>query len=170
MAEFDVNHEIEVLEKSLERHLSWIRQSDTKSQMLIAINLVLVSAVLSETPKADAFTWRTAAIIFLGNIVPCWNLFKCFATITPHVKALNNSLVFFGTINKMTIDEYKNAVKSRTQEDYLDDLIIQTYTNAKIADIKYRRIKHAADLTFLSLPVTLFAVALLFFQVVSRLR
>src|SRR5579863_6136323 len=82
----DAKREIEALEISLERFLAWIRQSDTKAQMLIAINLVEVSAVIGNTPKLDTFNWAVVPMLALGATIPFLNLWKCFAAISPHVK------------------------------------------------------------------------------------
>lgn len=155
---------IEALEKGLERHLTWIRQADTKAQMLVAINLVLVGCVLGQMPSRAEFSLTSAVVVVIGVILPTWSLFKCFVSMSPHVKGAADSIIFFGNVGRLDLDTYRQAVISRTQEDYIDDLIVQTHINAKIAAAKYNRIKAAAYVTFLSGPFVLCSSAALFFH------
>jgi hypothetical protein len=40
----------------------------------------------------------------------------------------------------MTLDEYRSRVKGQTLDKYLEDLTAQCYINAKIVDMKHKRI------------------------------
>jgi hypothetical protein len=162
---------IEALEKELARLLDWIKQSDTKSQMLIAINLAIITAVVGQTPHANKFHDWVFIFLLGGCALPIWNLYRCFKAVTPHVKGTaKTSLIFFGKIDELTDVEFSEAIKSRSEEDYEDDLIRQCKTNALIANKKYKRVKLAADITFWALPVALLAIMALFFDYYDKIR
>lgn len=153
------------LEKSLERQLAWIRQSDTKAQMLIAVNLALIGAVVGKAPSADGFDWRVWIVFLVGTGWPMLNLYWCFASVSPHVKDTpNSSLLFFGLIESLGEAKYTEAIGSRTQEDYEEDLIRQTFINAKIANTKYRRLTRVTNFMFACVPLSLVAIGAFYFK------
>ena len=93
-----------------------------------------------------AFSWSRFTVFFLLSIgvamliLSCHYLFKAISANIDYKKLSNeykglvkNSYIFFGTISKMSIDEFK-----KEDVDYIDDLKSQIYVNSIIANAKFQ--------------------------------
>jgi len=72
----------------------------------------------------------------------------------------NKSLLFFGTIAKMSFDDFKQKFKSISDEDYLNDLLCQIHINSEILEQKFSNIKAALTMIVLSVIPWVIAIYL----------
>src|SRR5260370_1577264 len=86
------------------------------------------------------------SIVLLGSSFLFVYLGNCPRTSGP------KSLIFFGTISSLPIDEYRKTAYSQSQEDYLQDLLIQSHVVACIVAKKFWALQWAYRMLFLALP------------------
>jgi len=135
--------QIDAQEKELARLLEWIRQADSKSQIIVGANLALIGAVVGLMPNGAKSNVWSLVLVAGGCLLPGISLFHCLSASQPHVIGPPHSLIYFKRIRGLSFDKYCDAVSKRTGSDYLHDLNNQCHVNAEIADKKYDRIKRA---------------------------
>lgn len=166
-----VSRLIEIQEKNFQKQLDWIRQADKKAQILMGTNLAMVGALLSLTTKPTNFSVAYPIVVILGAIFPALSLVSCTSATSPRIghsmernililgrlrvlwrknevipnTEARRSLIFFGQIRALTLDDYSARVGDQTPEQYLEDLNSQCYVNATIADLKHERIRIASS-------------------------
>ena len=52
------------------------------------------------------------------------------------VQTQAQSLFFFGSINKMQLNEYRNKINNLTEQEFIEDLEEQIHTNSRICTLK----------------------------------
>ena len=159
----DLSQAIDAQEKSLARLLEWIRHADSKSQILITLNLAMIGGIVAGMPTPDKLNVRDVGFLLVGAGPSFFNLMHCLHATSPRtITKATQSSIYFGLMAKSGLDQYLIYVSERTQEEYLHDLNEQCYANAKIADKKYRHIRIAVLWTFRCILLWLIAVYLLY--------
>ncbi len=74
------------------------------------------------------------------------------ASIYPRTKGPKDSLLYFGSVSEMTLENFKRASMSRTEQEFLEDLVGQCHRNSEIVYGKFRALTWAYRLLLLSLP------------------
>ena len=80
----------------------------------------------------------------MAFVVAFWlilGIMSCIVSVFPRTDGSSRSLIFFGGIESLELEEYDRRVKSRTADEYMTDLIEQCHINAKIAAKKYQWVK-----------------------------
>ncbi len=126
--------------------------ADKKANIIISINTLIISIVLSLLgPKIDTNPQLLAPVLLL--VIPCViailfgvmatrpKIMKTKAGIEPVDKAATN-LMFFGTFNNMSLDEFKYSVKEimYKRDDLYEEMTKDIYFLGKILAKKYRLI------------------------------
>jgi len=149
------NERINAAEVNLERQLDWITRYDYKSSALLGLDTAMVGALaltihgLGSTPLESVMT--DFALLGLGGA-----FLLLFVGATPQLKSRAESLLFFGTIAKRTLHDYKQAFRNQTPQEYLDDLLEQCHRNSEILSVKFRYVGPAFYLIVLAIiPWTL---------------
>ncbi len=127
----------------------WIRDSDTKTSILMAI-ITLFSGLLvvkiddiksiidfSSNPAIGTiFVIIILAYIFSYACVFYFSFMSLYARKNKD-KDNNNSIFFFGTISTLSKEEFIKDTSKIKDEDVLNDLKMQILINSKIANRKY---------------------------------
>jgi hypothetical protein len=139
-------------EANLDRMLEWVGRYDNKSSALLGIDTAMVGVLALIIHGLGTSLLESYAIVltllFLGG---AFLFLFLFIGAYPRLKAPADSLLFFGTISKKKADEYKKAFESQTEQEYLDDLLIQCHRNSEILDVKFRYLKLAFQLIVIAI-------------------
>jgi hypothetical protein len=150
------------LEMSLDRNLAWIGAADAKTAVVFGLDTAMIGLIAAAAPAYGKWTsvgvWfaATAAALLIASLA------SLFAAVFPRTKGPRLSLIFFGGIADRSVDEYRDDVTAFDEEAYVEDLIQQTHVNASIASAKYRWVKWASKLLYLSTLPWLVALYILF--------
>jgi hypothetical protein len=154
----DTQRRIGFMELALTRQLKTNFAADTKVSTLIGINttmLAVLAALITRTSTASPWVITLVALSAGGLLIGL--LFLSLSSV-PRTSRTNASIVFFGSVANMDGDAYGEAVRTITEQDYLDDLIRQTHRTAEIATQKYRWIQRAQLAWYISILPWLLAV------------
>jgi hypothetical protein len=162
---------IDVQEKSLMRQLDWIKNIDTKVQLLTGINIIMIGAVAAMAPKK--FDWIEVGYVIAGAVFLLISTYYSFWAMAPQMKGPEQSLIFFGAIAKRKVDgkkkteprsieEFNQLLTDRSAGEYLQDLNEQVFINASIASVKYEYLGGAITWTKIGFPFWLIAIYMLY--------
>jgi len=141
------------LEQELDRLLTWVSAAESRLAYTLPLGTAMLGSLAVMAP--DATNWQTSEAIWtaLATLGLAISLIACWLAIAPRTHGPKGSLIYFGTITDKDKEQYAAAVRSMTQQDYIDDLVTQCHRNADIAKTKYFWIKIAmSSLLASSLP------------------
>ncbi len=150
------------LESSLARQLGWIAAADAKTGVIFAVAIAMVGFVAATAPKYGSWTSWGVACGLVAAFLLVASLSALTMAIIPRDNGPSLSLVFFGGVAGQNLDEYRRALMKFDDEALAEDLIQQTHANATIAARKYRWIKYATWLLYVSVVPWIAAIFLLF--------
>lgn len=165
----NLTHKIDIATQTLERNIGFINSCDSKTSIVLTMigvlltliltndGLTAISHIISHSVFGNTFCDILYFIVWLASVgmlvMGIWNLVSVLIAKTkPSTKNSNpttsSSMIFFGGILKVgdrTV--YHNKFLTMTDQELLDDLIAEIYTNAEIATQKYRRYNQGLKLT-----------------------
>jgi len=156
------NRKIELLEKSLERLLEWIRSADSKIAPVLAIDtsmLAVLVVLVTSGGNRSSFGLVVFAAAALGLLI---SLIFLLLAVFPRISGPGKSLIYFQDILGVSSDIYKEKLLNLTEGQYVDDLCKQCHRIAVIAGSKYKRVRLAMIFQFVSLVPWLLAVFMLY--------
>lgn len=162
--------------RSLEMINMWISNIDTKVSFALALVGVIVGMILGDgLPNSLQRVGEVSRLAelnggeILAAVLVCllytvsFSTVMCFMfSIVPRVKNLNNSssVFFFGSIGKMSLQNYKDRVRQMTEKQIIDDLKEQIHTNSKICSQKTKW--YNIGTKFLFVTIILWFVSMVF--------
>lgn len=150
-------------ESNLERKLEWNSRFDTKVAFIMAFCIAMLATLADAAKNISAWSNIIYAVFATAFILLIVSIFFGILSQFPTTKSLNSSLVFFGTISKMKVDEFKKRFKQSSDEEYLDDILDQIHRNSEILTKKFRRLR--ISLIFISIAVVPWVCSLLMSKV-----
>lgn len=151
------------LETNLTRQLQWIGAADSKVTFGFTLSTAMLGLLAAVSPKSAA-CWTVAPAIFASFAAALGLsslLFLSFASF-PRTHGPKSSLIYFEGIVQRDHDQFKDAIKSLTQEAYVDDLASQCHRNAEIAARKFLWVQCALVCLYVSVPPWAVAIYLLY--------
>lgn len=137
------SQKINALESELSRLLHWIGAAEAKLSYASTVALAMLTGLSIFGANArglDAaglvFAW-TAGVL-LGATIACG-----LASLFPRMSKPGESLVYFGDIAGLRLEEYRAAFKTSSAEDYADDLIESCHRCAQVAASKFAWVRRA---------------------------
>jgi Pycsar effector protein len=158
----DPKRTISFLESCLARHLAWITAADAKTAVIFTLVIAMVALPVATVPKYGDWTPAGVVMAVIAGLGLLSTLASLTLAIIPRTTPPAQSLIFFGTVAKRSVELYRRDVVTLNDENYVDDLIRQTHVNATIASKKYYWIRRATILLYVSLLPWMLAVFLLF--------
>ena len=149
----------DLLERSLDRQLAWIRASDAKISMLLPINTALLAVLAAQLGQIHATPvhWLLAAAASL----PCLVSFAASVRAAmPLLRPQRDSLFYFLDVAEHTPQQFRDRFRALDEEAALDDLAAQVHLSATAARAKMRHARNAYRALFTALP---FWIAALYF-------
>lgn len=162
--------------KTLEIINTWISNMDSKvsfaltligvlSTLIFSSGLPIAFKRVSEVSKLGELSGGEiigAVLVIVLYISSFVSIILFMLAITARVKNENNnqSIFFFGSIASMGLSEYKEKIKETSEDNIVEDLQEQIYTNSKICSqkVKFYNIGNK----FLLLTITLWFVCISF--------
>jgi len=163
----DAQNELELAAFLFQVIESQITRADTKAGLVVAADVVFVTALLLVSrgtflqlvnPRSDPFGIVIAIIDLLVFVtLICSTLFALFAT-RPSLRVRKDpgTLFFFSRIARMDLDEYVNTFSAQSTQDLRRAVLTEVHTTALIATTKFQRIRYSID--FLIVAVILWAM------------
>ena len=151
---------IEANYKNLERTQSWVMNADTKASLILAFNGGLFAHLVTKTPEIRALLFRQGLMASSIVILVMSGLFilffiisiaNCFKTIWPAIDGKIPSIFYFGTIQRLGLEEFKKRIRNLTEDGVEEELINQTYIVSTIACKKFTSVRKALINLILSL-------------------
>ena len=143
--------------KSLETIFGWIGNMDTKASFLLAYLAVLIGFVVSNGKPnlplpSPVGVWYVVKLICVIALY-CTLLISValfFSTLTARIKSKKDvkSLLFFGTIAGIPMNEYKSKVLYRDKDKQLEDIVEQIHINSEICTKKSKLYNIGIKTTF----------------------
>lgn len=154
---------ISILETNLARQLGWVQAADGRVSLVLPLSTAMLGLIAALVPK-DICQWEVLPISFavLSSCLLILSLiFVVFASF-PRTTGPEGSLIFFAGISSNSLSEYKDKIQSLTEDGYINDLVEQSHRNAEIVTKKYYWVKKSLTCIFLSLPLWLVSIFLLY--------
>lgn len=131
---------------------TWIGNIDTKISFALALAGILIGMIfskgipsafirvsevskLAELNGGEVLAVVAVGFLYISSFISI--LFFMFAIIA-RVKNQNNaeSLFFFGSISKMSLDDYRNKMNALSEHELINDIEEQIHTNSQICSQK----------------------------------
>jgi hypothetical protein len=129
------------------------RQSDTKAQIFLGVNALLLATVANVAPgfgqnliSPDASIFgRVGTALVVGMIVVLViSIYFALTTTVPRlVHSTEHNLLFFGTIASKTQDEYLREFRAMSLETVKTDVLRQIHVRARIVQSKFRTVNRS---------------------------
>ena len=151
---------IEANYKNLERASSWVVNADTKASLILAFNGGLFAHLMTKTPEIKTLLIKQGLGISSFILLVISGLFilffilsitNCFRTIRPSLNAKTPSMFYFGTIQNLSLDIFKQKMKSLDEDSIEDELINQTHIVSTVAYKKFTAVRKALNNMVMSL-------------------
>lgn len=143
---------LDLNEDNLRRTIGFVDVIDSKAKFVLTVVLALTAYLVTQVgPFADAHSrwgtvsrWAPIFFVLLDLAAACCLVcfvaaaIKVIRVITPRVGQHSGrpSPLFFDTIAKMPLEDFKAAMKHMVPNEYLDRVLDQCYDNAKILQLK----------------------------------
>lgn len=146
------------MENLLNRQLTWIAAADSRLSLVLPLSTAMLGALAVYAPKPSAWNLASGipaafAIFFLSLSI----LFCAFAFF-PRTTGTKGSVIFFEGINARNLEQYRSALASLKEIDYLNDVIQQCHINASIASTKFTWVKRGMGALFASVLPWAYAI------------
>lgn len=136
--------------QTLEIINSWIGNMDIKVSLALAFVGVLIGSIFKEGQpnafqkigcifnicKTEMTSILAVILVILLYGASLLAIIYFILAITARVQTQAQSLFFFGSINKMQLNEYRNKVNNLTEQELIEDLEEQIHTNSRICSLK----------------------------------
>ena len=149
------------LENNLDRVHEWIKSADQKISIWLAfqgIFLTIVAQPIVNILKSIKHIDLRTVIFLISLILISYSLYKTISAMSPRIKSnKHRSLLYFGDIGSISIKKYKSKLKNYSDDDLINDLILQIHISSKIAIKKHKKFNTSLIL-FITGAVVLFFV------------
>ena len=134
----------------LDRLLGWVRAAESRLALVLSLSTAMLGVLAALAPTASHWTVGAAvSAAFAAFFLLLSIAFAAFASF-PRTTGPKGSLVYFGGISARDLPQYQEAIKSRTPEADLADLLGQCHRNAQIAERKYSWIQRSMACLFIA--------------------
>lgn len=133
----DIERQTDVAEKNLQRLLEWTGRYDTKCSLVLGIDTALIGSIPAFASPPQEWFWYTTLFTVVTLFMIAISFYNVCVGGTPQTHDPGRSLLFFGSIAKRTVAEYRQEFLSQTKQEYLDDLLQQCHRNSEILHDKF---------------------------------
>lgn len=124
--------------------LDFYSRIDTKAAVVLGLDLGMIAVLSARMERVindgPAWIWLLLFACLALIVVSCFHLYRCTV---PDRKGGTTSLIFFGTIAKLSESEFLKACRDRSHQELIDDLLEQTWRNSKILQRKFDGLEQA---------------------------
>lgn len=132
-----MNEKAEFLYKNINRYDFYINSTNAKCSIVLAFNSLIIGTLLINFDNIAkifernfCFEITSILILFLIGLFSTLSIIFAFRVINPFLKSGEDgtkyrSVIFFGSVSKMSFQEYTERVKSITDVEMIEDLTRQ---------------------------------------------
>lgn len=140
--------------------LDWISAADRKAQLIAAVDLALIgglaTAAATNTSQFLAQWW----FVILAYVPVLASLWQAGEAVFPRLSNKESrSLLYFGSVARMSADAYAASVAGQSEAAHLDDLNRQCHALSEMCVEKYRASQRA--ITWLGVGLVCFVLAII---------
>ena len=133
---------ISILEANLSRQLQWIGSADAKSNFIFTLSVAMLGLLAAVAPADMRASSFFPAVASVATVILISGAIFCAAhTVFPRTDGPVSSLIYCGSIADCGIKDFRNRISVLQHADYSDDLTVQCFRNALIANEKFLRVK-----------------------------
>ena len=160
-----------VLDKTLSRVDFYLNVINVKAAFLVAFDTFILGTILlkySDIIDQFVFYKVKSLVVFLIIMMTLGivgSLFKIFGAVAPFLKSGNKpdaycSILYFGSVAGLTIEEYEEKVKCLNENILINDLIQQNHLLSKSLEEKFNKINAGinAIIWLTILPMTIIVI------------
>jgi predicted metal-dependent HD superfamily phosphohydrolase len=161
---------------TLKNHITLSNIADTKANILLSVNAIIVSLVLSnlvsklDNPSNDYLIWPTVIFVLFTVISIILSILATRPNVTSgkftkeDVANKKVNLLFFGNFHKMSLDDFEWAMGEMMQDrDYLySSMKKDLYFLGKVLDRKYKILRLTYSVFMVGIIVSVIAFAIAF--------
>ena len=130
--------------------LGFFARIDTKLSVMLGINLGMLGLLGSRVPEFSQVSWWMG-LLAVAFVLPLVASFcHLWRGAFPDRRGGTNSLVYFGSIARMSESHFRDSFSAQSPEALADDLLNQVWRNAKIVDQKFASLCRAYVATLLA--------------------
>lgn len=144
----------------LQFNLDWISRYDTRIALLAGIQIAMLGLLAKSGAAIISWGWISGFTFGTAFLAISYGLILVYLSQYPKTESQNSSLIYFGTIAPLKINNYKEKFLEVSENEYLDDLLSQVYINSIILSKKFDNLKSSLRLLAISIPPWLYAVYL----------
>jgi len=136
--------------KTLERNIAWINHADNKASILLAVVAVLfgstlffnnITTFIIDDTNYLYIRMVVALTAIAYGLVSLLSIIFLFLVVKSRINNdLKKSLLFFGDIVNMTVEEFKAGFKTLTTDELLDKILEQVFVTSQIASTKFKHL------------------------------
>lgn len=148
------------LENNLNRVHEWIRGADNKVSILLALEGIIITLLISDSISSVISDLRygcwSTILLIAGLVFLFVSAYKAIMAIIPRLKRGKKplSLLYFGDVACMDLQSYEEKMRKMSEKDYEDQLLEQIHISSVIASSKHKHFRDsiiALSLAFLLL-------------------
>ncbi len=139
----EIEVKISRAESNLQRKLEWISRYDTRITLVAGTSIAMLGVLASASGLITSWSVIALIVFIIAFILLGLSLVFVYFSQKPNDLAPNKSLLFFGTIGKMSFSEFDTGFKNYSNDEYLEDLLHQIHINSQILCKKFTNLKYA---------------------------
>ncbi|RLD28379.1 MAG: phosphohydrolase [Bacteroidetes bacterium] len=161
---------------TLRNHITLSNIADTKANILLSVNAIIMSLVLSnlipklDNPSNTHLIWPTIVFVFFTLVAMILSVLATRPNVTSgkftkeDVKNKKVNLLFFGNFHKMKLEEFEWAMNEMMQDkDYLySSMTKDLYFLGKVLDRKYKILHLTYTVFIIGIIISVLAFAFAF--------
>jgi len=159
----------QLLDNILSRNLEWVRAADSKMAPILAIDTAMLGVLVTFSAKVPSWSMPIFVACAIATGLLLISIGYLIAVSFPRLSGPQNSLIFFGEISNLSLDNYQERLNNLTQSELDTDFAQQCHRNAEIANTKFRWARRAMIALYLSLIPWLASLYLLYTQILANL-
>jgi len=150
----------DIAAEQLDRVLGFFPRVDAKASVVLGVDITLLGLLAANAPPYKLLNgyFVFAAIPVALISISLWNLYQ---SAYPKLEGGSRSLIYFREIAGRTESGFIDEFKAQSEENYVQDLLGQTWRNSEILKQKYDHVKTA--LIMLAWSIIPWAISLAMF-------
>ena len=141
--------QLSLAEKNLEILLEWVGRFDSKSSVVLGIETGMLGVLAASAPVPNLWTCIMILLTAPSIVFISMSLLFIYLSNYPRLKGSDNSLFYFGSICKHTLEKYKQEFSKRSAEEQLKDILEQCHRNSEIISKKFYWLRWAYRMLFI---------------------
>jgi hypothetical protein len=140
-----------VISAQLDRTLSFFSRVESKSSLLFASNIGILSIMLYNVSYQDIKNWYVVVPVILASVLVAFSLGHLYLASFPDTKGGNESLFYFKSVGSNTEQNYVDTFTKKTDLEIEKDLLGQIWRNSQILNDKFSHVENAYKFSLLSI-------------------